>query len=332
MEVSYEVALKEFANIAACLRAPSLHPQYVVTDALRNPDLKPVFFVYKEERALFYHGFHIAKVSGTDFIDIQSPYGYGGPVASSTDPQFLDRAWESYLLWCKDNNVLVEFIRFHPLLENECFYQGDIITDRQTVWLDLDAEDLLMTYSVRVRTAIRKAAKEGLRVEWIEAYKFMEVFPQMYRDVMEELKADEIYYFNQDYFLRLFGWENAHFAVCFLESVPVAAAIFLAEQSIMEYHLSASTSIGKKLAATNLILHEAALLGKRLKCRALHLGGGTDSQEKNALLFFKAGFSKNKGLFQIGKHVHQIDAYSALKKEWQRIHAVESQRILFYKA
>jgi hypothetical protein len=331
MEVSYETALKTFARLNEETKAPSLHPWYVIADARRSADLKPTFFVFEEDEACFYHGFHVAKVTGTDFKDIQSPYGYGGPAASSDDAAFLGRAWAAYVLWCKKNNVLVEFIRFHPLLENWRYYQGEIIPDRQTVWIDLDSAELLMTYSVRVRTAIRKATKEGLRVKWVEAQKFMEIFPQMYKSVMTELKADEIYYFNQDYFSKLLFWENAHFAVCLLADEPVASAIFLAEQAIMEYHLSASTIIGKKLAATNLILHEATLLGKKLGCRALHMGGGTDNNADNALLFFKAGFSKNRGLFKIGKQVHQDEAYTVLKKEWQKKNGDNSNRILFYR-
>lgn len=331
MLVGYDKAQTAFAGLDAEKRAPSLHPFYIVADAERSRELQPMFFVYEENGAVYYHGFHVAKVAGANFVDIQSPYGYGGPVSSSDDVAFLAKAEESYTAWCRENNVLVEFVRFHPLLENWRYYQGEVIPDRQTVWLSLEDADLLAGYSTRGRTAVRKALKEGLRVEWLGGPRFMEVFPDMYREAMAEINADDFYHFNNGYFARLLNWDKVHLAVCLRGEEVVAGAIFLAEQTIMEYHLSASTLAGKKLAATNLILHEAALLGQKMGCRALHLGGGTDSRANNALLFFKAGFSRSRGLFKIGKQIHQVSAYNDLKDGWLERHGTVSNRILFYR-
>jgi hypothetical protein len=331
MQVGYDKALEAFAGFEAAKRAPSLHPFYILTDAERCQELQPVFFVYEESGAVYYHGFHVAKVAGTNFVDIQSPYGYGGPVSSSADEAFLANAWASYTAWCLENNVLVEFVRFHPLLENWRYYQGEVIPDRQTVWLSLENDDLLASYNVRARTAVRKALKEGLRVEWMDGTRFAGLFPNMYRVAMTEINADDFYHFNDGYFARLLNWDKSCLAVCFSGDEAIAGAIFLAEQEIMEYHLSASTPFGKKMSATNLILHEAALLGQKKGCCSLHLGGGTDSRADNALLFFKAGFSHNRGLFKIGKQLHQAVAYKEIKDKWLKMHGTLSNNILFYR-
>jgi hypothetical protein len=331
MEARFSHAVEAFESLDEACRVPSLHPFYVVSDAQRDQDLRPVFFIYEGGGETYYHGFHVAEVKGTGFSDIQSPYGYGGPIASSENVEFLAGAWEAYSDWCRQNSILVEFIRFHPLLENWRYHGGEVIDDRQTVWVDLGVGDLLMTYSIRVRTAVRKAIKEGLRVEWVDANRFTEIFPEMYRTTMAQINADDFYVFNDDYFERLLRWDMVHLAVCFKENEALGGAIFFAGKVHMEYHLSASTPVGKQLAATNLILHEAALLGQRLGCRFLHLGGGTDSREDNPLQFFKAGFSSHRGMFKIGKQVHQHEAYAALKDEWLENHGTVSNRILFYR-
>lgn len=331
MRVDLETAIDVFKSFPPSKRAPSLHPSYIEADAARDATVTPVFYVYNEGQAWFYHGFHLVPVSDTGFLDIQSPYGYGGPISSVDDQVFFSRAWHNYLNWCKDNNVLVEFIRFHPLICNWQYFMGNVFDDRQTVWLDLNTGDLLASYSVRARTAVRKALKNGLQVSWGKSDGCIKKFIDLYTDAMKVLEADQFYMFPDRYFYELLAWERVHLAVCTFEQEIVAAALFIVEDDFIEYHLSASSSLGKKLSATNLLLHEAALMGQTLGCKALHLGGGTDDKTDNPLFFFKAGFSDLRGSFKIGAYIHHHEAYNNLKFDWLKRYGTVSDRILFYR-
>lgn len=332
MDIGYKEAVEVFNNFADILKAPTLHPSYIMADATRDKNLKPVFFVYNEGPAVYYHGFHMSAIEGTNLNDIQSPYGYGGPISTSDDIKFLSRAWDTYQSWCTQNNVLVEFLRFHPLLKNWRFFNGEVFDDREIVWLELSHEDLLASYSVRVRTAVRKADKNGLVVDWSSgSADNIKIFMNLYKTTMKELKADQFYLFPEDYYLKIFNWNQACLALCKFNEEIVAGAIFLAGPHIMEYHLSAANWTGKKLNATNLLIHEAALYGKQIGNRVLYLGGGTDNSPDNPLLFFKAGFSKLRASFKIGKKIHKPEAYSQMNRDWEQMHGVESNRILFYR-
>lgn len=332
MDIGYKEAVEVYDNFPDTIKAPTLHPSYILADATRDKDLKPVFFVYNEGPALYYHGFHMAPIEGANLKDIQSPYGYGGPLSSSDDLEFLSRAWNAYESWCAENNVLVEFLRFHPLLKNWRFFNGEVIHDRETVWLDLSHEDLMASYSVRVRTAVRKAIKNGLVVEWSNgSADHIRIFMSLYNATMKELGADRLYLFPPEYYQKIFHWDQARLALCRLNNEIIAGAIFLMGPDIMEYHLSAANCKGKKLNATNLLLHEAALLGQQSGCRALYLGGGTDNRPENRLLFFKSGFSKLQASFKIGKKIHRSEDYSQIKRNWEQMHGVISNRILFYR-
>lgn len=334
MLVDYDEALHVFTCLPNSLRAPGLHPFYVVTDASCDTSLKPCFFVYREKEKVFYHAFNLGRVIETDYFDIQSPYGYGGPIANTSDESFLQRAEASYINWCRDNNVLVEFVRFHPLLENWRFYGGVVQKDRQTVWVDLSLGDIWSSYAVRVRTAVRKAHKHGLVVEWVTASNAKHstnTFISLYHDFLWSINAQQEYYFCFEYFSNLLEWENSWLAVCRDPEGIAAVAVFLQEGFIMEYHLSASTQKGKKFAATNLILHEAALMARQLGCRALHLGGGTDSSLDNSLLFFKAGFSDLRADFNIGWRIYNPQAYEKFKLEYQQGRGLVPAKVLFYR-
>src|SRR5581483_11881257 len=124
---------------------------YVIADSKRS-DLLPRFFVYSSGGECFYHGVQMGRVVGTEFFDLQSAYGYGGPLSSSDATSFLEEAWRNYRTWCEANRVLAEFVRFHPLLENWRFYWGEVVSDRETVWIDLTRPDTLAEFAVRART------------------------------------------------------------------------------------------------------------------------------------------------------------------------------------
>ena len=331
MNVEYEVALTFYERLEDRKKAPCLHPFYVKADAKRDPFLVPTFFVFTEGEEFFYHGFLLGKIESTNFYDIQSPYGYGGPIASSEDLEFLAMAWEHYKDWCLRNNVLVEFVRFHPLLQNWYYYNGDVVDDRRTVWIDLELDDLLSSYVTRARTAIKKAQKAGLCIEWVDPKKYIDVFFQHYSDAMLELGADEFYLFPKEYHKELLNWDASKLALCKRDNKIVGASLFLLKTSLMEYHLAFTLLEGKKLSANNLILHEAALLGKKLGLKKFHLGGGTGGDEKNPLLFFKEGFSDQRSFFKTGKKIYRQDQYNNLKSAWVKKKGNISNRVLFYR-
>ncbi len=334
MLVAPDKAADVLQRLPAGLQAPSLHPNYLLADAKRGSDLSPCFFVHEEGGESYYHAFHTEPVPGTEFIDVQSAYGYGGPVASTTDREFLRAASAAWSAWCQESKVLVEFIRFHPLLENWRFFSGDSFDDRATVWIDLAISDLMAGYATRVRTAIRKAMKAGLRVEWWGTAQFLAVFPALYADTMRTIGAEDGYFFPPAYFERLLNTtcnDAPWLAICLADRKIIAGAIFLPGAEMVEYHLSASIVEGKSNGATNLMLHEAALRGQQFGERRLHLGGGTNAALDNPLLFFKAGFSALRARFRIGRQIHEPQAYADLKAKRGSRNGASSNKILFYR-
>jgi lipid II:glycine glycyltransferase (peptidoglycan interpeptide bridge formation enzyme) len=119
--------------------------------------------------------------------------------------------------------------------------------------------------------------------------------------------------------------------VCKLDDEIITAGVFLIGSGIMEYHLSASYDKGKETGSVYLLIHDAALRGKQLGCHTLHLGGGTNNNPDNPLLFFKSRFSPLRGSFKIGKKIHASQPYNHMKKEWRAKQGSESNRILFYR-
>src|SRR5690606_37054103 len=121
---------------------------------LRSPDLRPVYLLYADSRGFWMHCAHMSLIPGTDCFDLQSAYGYGGPVSDCDDPAFLGDVQRVYAEWCTESRVIVEFVRLHPLAAWQC-YAGNIVPDRQAVWVNIAEEDFRARYEIRCRTAVR---------------------------------------------------------------------------------------------------------------------------------------------------------------------------------
>jgi len=328
--LSAQEAGRWHASLSPERRLATLSPDYVIGDALRDPALRPCFLGYREDGQFWMHGVHRANIPGMDCLDQQSPYGYGGPSSNSDSPDFLARAWQAYVLMCRDEGVLAEFIRLHPLAHASSAYGGLNRHDRQTVALDLRCPDLRASYSGRCRTSIRKAERAGLTVRVVAAEDISRRFGAFYRAGMRALGAHAFFAFNDAYFSNFEKWDCAQLFVCELNGEWLAAGLFLTDGTVMEYHLSASTDEGRKYGATNLLLDAAAHEARRRGCATLYLGGGSDTREDNSLLTFKSSFSDVRHPFEIGFTAFADDRYQALKDEFIQ-QGKTVNRFLFYR-
>lgn len=312
MEMDYQQINQFLEKHKELLIFPGLMPTYVKADALRDEKLTAKFFVYQNDNQIYYHPFHISKINSTPYSEIISAYGYGGPIANTHDQIFLTAAAQEYKRWCAANNVVIETIRFHPLANNWRYYHGDVLNKRNTVFVDLQNPEILSSYAANARWAIRKAIKNNVTVHAVGAERFLNIFPQLYYDRMKEVNAREFYFFNQDYFNALCAMENSLKLIAVYNEQIIGASIFLLQNEIMEYHLSANISIGKTLRAINLILHEAFFCAKNQNCRFAHLGGGISAEHDDPLFIFKMSFAGKLAYYKIGKFIHNVSIYEDL--------------------
>lgn len=333
MIVSRNEALAVFEAFEPRRTPPSLHPDYLIADATRDPSARPVFFVHRDGKDSFYHPFLMRPVPGTDFSDIESAYGYGGPLSTSDDPAFLERAHQEYLAWCRHENVLVEFVRFHPLLENWRWYRGEISDNRQTVWIDLRHSDLLASFDKQLRYDIRATAKLGLttRIFQGDLTDGIKHFIDMYHNTMSRLNAVPFYFFSDEYFNNIASIPGVFLVLTFDSNKPMAGALFLSSGSTVEYHLSASEQTNTSNGATKLLIHDACHYAKCNGYSKLHLGGGTKPGENNKLFFFKSRFSRNRATFFVGKIIHNMAAYNELRNKSAKSNETISPFTIFYR-
>ncbi len=294
----------------------------------KNGDGEMRLFIYSMGESVFFYPFLIRPVLNAcidkGFRDIETVYGYTGPVSTDMNPDFLVPAMIAFKQWCLEQKVVCEFIRFHPVLENHSVAIADpelrvqAIRDYVLVDLAKNAAVIWNDYSAPNRNKIRKAEKSGLIVEQHFSESNFHDFVSIYLDNMKSLRASRMYFFSDKFFdgLGELIRDKGSLLVARNGNKSVGAAAFLHDGKVSHYFLAAASPEGKKLAAGNILLHKGILLCREKDADYLHLGGGMSQDVNDPLLIFKKNFSKLTRKFYIGKRIHNKPVYGKLIDDW----------------
>jgi len=256
---------------------------------------------------------YFSDIEKGTLYDFTTPYGYGGWIIEGDNS---DELFEEYETWCKENHIVSEFVRFHPLIENQKYSLGNynVIPLGQVIAMDCtDEETLWMNMSSRNRNKIKKAINTGVSVSYGGIEK-LEEFIQIYEETMDRDNAEDYYYFKKEYYDCLFNdlKDNLLVFSAELEDRTLSTCIVFMENGRLSYHLAGSTRISGNIYETNLLIYEVAKWGNRNGYKSFLLGGGVGSQE-DYLYQFKRGFDdKHSFQFYIGKKIHLQDKYDEL--------------------
>lgn len=258
------------------------------------------------------------RLSKGSHYDLVTPYGYGGFITDGDDSigniELLDNEYGAF---CRDTGIVSEFVRFHPVLQNHSKLGTiyDITTLGRTVTVNLQSLDQIWAdLSSKNRNVIRKAAKSGVSVYWGRNPELFQKFIELYTSTMDRDNATDYYYFGKDFYESILMdlKYNATIFYAMYDQEIIAMAIILHANKQLHYHLSASDANYRHLAATNLLLCEAAYWGCENGYKTFHLGGGLGSKE-DSLFKFKKAFNKDSNTsFAIGKKIFDRQRYDKL--------------------
>lgn len=260
--------------------------------------------------------FHFRDViPGNTYFDFSTPYGYGGWLIEGNE---IDDLFSKYEEWCKENGIVSEFVRFHPVLENHKMCKGayDVVTLGKTICLELTSPEVIWeNITSKNRNMIRKAQKNGIRIYMGRYPQIFDIFQKIYNATMDRDNAEDYYYFKNSFYESILNDlpDNAQIFFAEYEGIIIAASIMLIANGKMNYHLSGSLREYSNLAPTNLLLYKAALWGCANGCQTFYLGGGVGSKEDSLFKFKKAFYRKDDDKrFYIGKKIFIEEKYEEL--------------------
>jgi serine/alanine adding enzyme len=255
-------------------------------------------------------------VGAEGLLDVITPYGYGGPVATGDDPP-LERFWELYGDWCVERRVIASFMRFHPLLENHRHAGPGFAVERlgtTIAWRLEPAIDPFDGMHSAHRNSARKAQRAGAEVSAVECPADLREFVEAYEATMTRAGASPFYFFDHAYWRRLERSLRDRL-VRFdarIEGELVSSALCLAALPWMHYHFGATSELGRSSGAGNLVLVEAARWAQARGFELFHLGGGVGGGEDPLFRFKERFYEDGRNDAYVGKAVHDESAYAAL--------------------
>ena len=257
------------------------------------------------------------------YYDIITPYGYGGPLFFPKDSKYIKllisgfrREFEKY---CRENQIVSEFIRFHPILKNHRFMEKYMETKNvgPTAYIALTSEeDILSNMNKSCRKTVRKSERQGLKVEIDNSEESWNRFIELYYMVMNKNTAENYYYFSKKYFqnIRALLKEKVTLFKAVYEGKIISAMVVLSGKESIHGHLHATDPKYYNKSPNNLLIYSASLWGLKNGYKSLHLGGGVGGME-DALFKFKNSFNKNGILeFYVGKKVLDSETYDTLNQ------------------
>ncbi len=301
------------------------YPQYLKLFEL-NGDGEPFLFVYYQspdeiviypflKRSLSQISW-LKNIDGNLF-DITSPYGFCGYLSNSNN--INKETFFNFLSeYCYQNNIITEFIRFHPILENINFATKyiNIRQYNETIYIDLSDEidNIWRNMSSRCRNAIRKAKKNSVKIIYDYNLDYIDIFHELYSKTMERLKAENYYFFSRKWIFNLSNLLKGNFLLVHAEykGKIISSAIFIYNTYIINYYLAGSLCEMRNLQANNLILSETSLWAKQQGIKYFHLGGGYHPNDN--LFYFKKSFSPLRKKYFLGNVIHNKNCYDYICK------------------
>lgn len=258
------------------------------------------------------------------YFDLVTPYGYGGfLIEGNITNENIQRLITEYENKCQQDNIVSEFVRFHPILQNHVHVANiyNVSELGKTITINLESPEQIWTdFHGKNRNVIRKAIKSGVEIYWGRSPELFDKFIKMYDQTMDRDSARDYYYFNKDFYNSILNdlKYNAMIFYAMYENEIISMSIILYSNNQLHYHLSASNREFQRLAPTNLLLYEVAKWGFENGYNTFHLGGGLGASEDNLYKFKKAFNRYEDTNFFIGKKIFNKKIYNdliSLRKE-----------------
>ncbi|WP_330112136.1 GNAT family N-acetyltransferase (plasmid) [Cetobacterium somerae] len=276
-----------------------------------------ILFYFESKNGVVYYPFLKRKIKGTEYYDITSQYGYGGPLYNGEEynkENLIQEFRRKFDMYCLENKIVSEFIRFHPILRNHLGLENymECINTSNVVYVDLtkSEEEILKNYKYSNRKSINKAIKLGVITE---EENNLDEFIKIYNSTMKRNNAIEYYKFNQNFF-KYFIEEletNKIFYFAKKNQDYISTELVLYSENYAHSYLGGTNSDFFSLSPNNLLKHNLIKILQQKGIKYFLLGGGYTKDD--GIYKYKESFNE-KGIipFYIGKKIHNQKKYDEL--------------------
>lgn len=258
-----------------------------------------------------------------NYYDIQGAYGYNGIVTNNDTQEFRSKFYYVFDNFCRSNNIIAEFTRFHPILKNNLFSEGNlnVIFDRKTMALSLDRpfDEIKKHFHRQTNNQIKKALNNPkIKVKTFRNNpECLDSFIKIYHNTMDRVRSNPYLYFSKTYFENLIKNIKSAFIFVYFDETPIACCIIMFNDIYVNAHLGGYLTEYKQYSPLSILYQEMIKFGNENNCKFFHAGGGNSNKEDDPLLKYKLSFSKTTADFFIGRRILNKNTYNEVLKQWE---------------
>lgn len=284
--------------------------QYFLSALVLDPG-EALMFYYSDSGGVVAYPFIKRKLEGTltGYYDISTPFGYGGPVVRShqNSAALVSRFREKFCSYCREQKIIAEFIRFHPLQGNALPFKGHLklMPMYSTYTKELKLEDFLEEGLRKPGVVVKKLGTVRHLFEFLVLY---------YSEVRRRDDADSYYFFTDDYFEGLVDslGSQLHLFGAYLENKLVTACYVLGTDKILYHHLEGSFQGEEITEARKALFLKIAEWGAENSFSSFHMGSDYKGDLQEAERIKQELANLEPDLYYIGEKIHNAPVYEEL--------------------
>ena len=250
------------------------------------------------------------KLIPDKYVDLITPYGYGGFIGDIADYVSLN---DEYGQYCSDNGYVCEFVRFELFSDYWQYYNGETETRMHNVVRNLECpiSDIWMDFKQKVRKNVKRANSYGLKIIVDETGEHMNDFLRIYYGTMERSNAEKKFYFKKQFFETLMLSDNAVMLhVRFNDKIISTELVIFGAENCYSY-LGGTESEFFYTRANDFLKFEIIKWAKEKGLKNFVLGGGYGSDD--GIFQYKMNLAPH-GIrdFYIGRKIFNNETYQKL--------------------
>jgi len=321
-----------YSNLPDKMQSPFFTSQYYESYLEVEKGTIECFCCYQDKDNFLFYPYLRKEINslGYDlpgiFYDIAGAYGYNGPIGKVSDPRFIDYFNNALKHHLRETNVVTEFVRYCPIINNRIFHtytnQIDVLDN---VYIDLSKglEDVWKhSFESNIRKNCKKSEQYGLINKFFIGGNIrseeLNIFYDIYLHTMNRNYAEKYYYFNKSFFSTLVNKlrEKILLGITYYEDLPVSTELVLMGPKISYGFLGGTLKEYNQFRANTFqkwgLLKYLVDYGVEI----FSMGGGASRYD--SIYKYKIRFSKKcNNPFFIGTYVHKPDIYQVIQSQWK---------------
>lgn len=260
------------------------------------------------------------KVDGETYYDLVTPLMYGGPVISDCSEgdkwELVDEFQWAFQSYCEENNIICEFVRFHPVRSNvldfvgyyDIDYAGEGFATDLATFQSPEHVEFSDPAKSMIRSALCSGCDYSVSIEPAQFAKFKKFYLALAKHANSHDPTDlDVPYFNDC--LEAHG-KNLVVVEATYKRITIGMSLNIIDEDEIYSHLALTLPEFESLSPAHVMQYALTRWGKINGFKMIQLGGTSSKDEEGELYLSKKQFAQNTSFRQcVGRKVWNPEVY-----------------------